>query len=89
MSWPPTGNAKLDDFLAKLGAMTASQVDAALDRHDAIEHELETPNWNRKSALLLHRKIELRATAHTRRPHESDETAQPVPSTTVPQSEQT
>ena len=59
--WPPTGRPKLDAFLEKLGRMTLEQVDAAITEHDALEHELEAPGWNLKSALLLDRKIRLQA----------------------------
>ena len=52
---------ELETFTEKLGRMTADQVDRALEAHDALEHELQDPDWNLRSSRLLARKITLKA----------------------------
>lgn len=61
--------------------MTAAQVDRELAAHDLVEHDLEDPGWNRRSAQLLHRKITLSARRAGENLHEGGQTAPSAAST--------
>lgn len=60
----------------EIGRMTAAQVDRELEAHDLVEHDLEDPGWNRRSAQILHRKITLSCRRPVgEKPRQGDQTA--------------